>query len=85
MFGAARESIDETLETGRPRLPSLEQLDWRVDVTISTGYWHKHSLKYMCIWSECRDNLYFKVTGKERADWRMNISHEYTKMAVLCA
>jgi len=37
VFGAARESIDETLETGRPRLPSLEQLDWRVDVTISTG------------------------------------------------
>jgi len=37
VFGPARAKIDETIESTRPRLPSLEQLDWRVDVTISTG------------------------------------------------
>jgi len=35
--GSAREEIDESLMEGRPRLPTLEGLDWRVDVAISTG------------------------------------------------
>ncbi|XP_035827377.1 COMM domain-containing protein 5 [Aplysia californica] len=37
VFGSTRASIDEQLENDRPRLPSLDHLDWRVDVTISTG------------------------------------------------
>ncbi|CAL1526837.1 unnamed protein product [Lymnaea stagnalis] len=37
VFGPVRAQIDEHLESNRPKLPSLEQLDWRVDVAISTG------------------------------------------------
>jgi len=37
VLGAARSAIDTSLVSSRPRLPSLDSLDWRVDVTISTG------------------------------------------------
>lgn len=37
VFGSARVSIDEKMLDARPRLPSLDNMDWRVDVTISTG------------------------------------------------
>ncbi|XP_059170789.1 COMM domain-containing protein 5-like [Physella acuta] len=37
IFGPVRAQIDEQLTSDRPRFPSLEHLDWRVDVAISTG------------------------------------------------
>ncbi|BFZ14640.1 hypothetical protein BsWGS_17679 [Bradybaena similaris] len=37
VFGSIRGQIDEQLENTRTRLPTLDHLDWRVDVAISTG------------------------------------------------
>ncbi|XP_076823663.1 COMM domain-containing protein 5-like [Clavelina lepadiformis] len=36
VFGESRSSLDEAAYLGRPRLPSIEEFRWRVDVGIST-------------------------------------------------
>ncbi|KAI8799058.1 COMM domain-containing protein 5 [Biomphalaria glabrata] len=85
VFGSVRSQLDQHLVSARPRLPSLDHLDWRVDVTISTGVLNRVLVRGVTMDMTLSDGSIksFEMTVSKFQDLRFQVASVLSEMEKL--
>ncbi|KAH9514212.1 COMM domain-containing protein 5 [Bulinus truncatus] len=85
VFGSVRSQIDNHLESTRPRFPSLDHLDWRVDVAISTGVLNRVLVRGVTLDMTLSDGSIknFEMTVSKFQDLRFQVASILSEMEKL--